>query len=172
MRAKRKSVLLFIIATLLISIFTIYFTGCSKPATPLSRYDFSSDNITEVGIINSSSNDGGNPYGDNVWRIKDNDARLSQCAKLFEDFSKNSFMTCNYNKKPFATGGSSSVVCIFKSEEGKSVNYVKITFLADDKDEHIIEIQGSYYKTSKTAVDDFRTKLDELFTDDDLALSN
>lgn len=154
------------------SVMSLSLVSCSKPAEPLSQYDFSVDNVIEVGKINSTCNDGGNPYGENVWRIKEGDARLTKCAELLDAFSKNSFKTCNYYKIPFTTGGPSTVICIFKTEKGQSLNYINITFIEGDKDEYIVEIRGNYYKTSKKAVDEFREDFYGMFTDDDLALAH
>lgn len=123
----------------------------------------------EVGMINDTCNDGGNPYGANVWRIKSGDERLSKCVELFENFSKNSFRTCNYTKIPFTTGGPTTAICIFNTEEGASWNCVKIIFLEEKKEDYIVEIKGIHYKVSKKAVDEFREQFYGMFTDEDLA---
>lgn len=172
MKNDKKRILIFILAIICIAVMSISFAGCSKPAEPLSQYDFSVDNVIEVGKINSIVNDGGNPYGENVWRIKEGDERLTKCAELLDAFSKNSFKTCNYYRKPFTTGGPSTIICIFKTEEGESLNYINITFIEGDKDEYIVEIRGSYYKMSKQAVNEFREQFYGMFTEEDLALAH
>lgn len=166
----KKTLICLTIITIFAAVCLLSFAACSKPAEPFNLCDFSSDNVIEVGKINSTCNDGGNPYGENVWRIKEGDDRLVKCAELLDAFSKNSFKTCNYVKIPFKTGGPSTVICIFKNKEGDLLNHTNITFIEEDKDEYIVEIRGSYYKTSKQAVDEFREEFYGIFTDDDLAL--
>lgn len=165
-----KKALICLTITIFAAVFLLSFVACSKPAEPFWQCDFSEDNVIEVGKINSTCNDGGNPYGENVWRIKEGDERLAKCAELLDAFSKNSFKTCHYVKMPFTTGGPSTVICIFKTKEGDLLKHTNITFIEGDKDEYIVEIRGNYYKTSKQAVDEFREEFYGMFTDDDLAL--
>lgn len=144
--------------------------GCSKEARPFENSNFEARKVSEIGMINAQINDGGSPYGDKIWRVCGDDQRVAEGAQAFEKFiSESTFVTCNYYKMPFKTGGSRSALCIMNSSSG-TLDYVKIEFIEDDGDEYIINVGSKYYKTSKSAVDEFRTAFFSLFDDNDLAV--
>lgn len=43
----------------------------------------------------------------------------------------------------FATDSVFAVICVFKTEEGRLLNYINITFVEGDKDEYVVEVEGS-----------------------------
>lgn len=166
----KKALICLIIITIFAALCLLSFAACSKEMQPFANSNFEARKVSEIGMINAQINDGGSPYGDKIWRICGDDPRVAEGAQAFEKFiSESTFVTCNYYKMPFKTGGSRSALCIMNSSSG-TLEYVKIEFIEDDGDEYIINVGSQYYKTSKSAVDEFRTAFFSLFDDNDLAV--
>ena len=126
---KRLLVMTVLLLTALPICFASACVGTGATSYELAGYDFSYDNILEIGYIASISDDGGTPYGNTVYRLQkgksqDGDEIIKSVAEAWQNMQSN--VTFKRQKKfnvLMAAGGAGEVVCVFN--DGSRVSMYK-----------------------------------------------
>lgn len=101
--------------------FAVSCVGSGATNHQLESYDFSYDNIVEIGYISSVSDDGGTPYGNTVHILKkgksnEEDEIIKAAAQAWQELqSKATFKQMKKLPWTIVCGGAGELVCVFKN---------------------------------------------------------
>lgn len=106
-------------------------SGSGKEVDILSKYNFSADNIVEIGYAKGIKSDGGTVYGNmTVKCVKEGDGRIEELAKAWQTLQENAvFIDKHKNLDPMSTKSEAYYVCVFKDGSFVRLGYYGGNFL-------------------------------------------
>lgn len=106
-------------------------SGSGKEVDVLSKYNFTADNIVEIGYAKGINFDGGTVYGNmTVKCVKEGDERIVELAKVWQNLQEDAvFIDKHKNLDPMSTKNEAYYVCVFKDGSYVRLGYYGGNFL-------------------------------------------